>query len=176
MFLSVREMEIRKVHFDESFELGRIDFSAEQLRQVGALEASGTAVLLHNTGGQIRVKGRLRVRMEADCDRCLTQTAFEIDQPFDLFYKPESAEEEAEEVEIDEGEAEIGYYEGLGLQLEDLLHEQILLALPMQRVCRESCLGICPICGANRNEKVCDCEEKPVDDRWGALRDIKVTG
>ena len=50
---------------------------------------------------------------------------------------------EEEEVKIDAGEAEIGFYED-GLELEDILREQVLLALPMQRVCSEACKGICP--------------------------------
>ena len=76
-------------------------------------------------------------------------------------------------VEINQGESEIGFYEGEGLELEDILREQVLLALPMQRVCTESCKGICPGCGKNRNETVCDCRPA-VDDRWGALRNLEL--
>jgi len=44
--------------------------------------------------------------------------------------------------------------------------------LPMQRVCREDCKGICPFCGANRNEVACECHIKPADDRWRALEKL----
>jgi uncharacterized protein len=66
----------------------------------------------------------------------------------------------------------MGFYEGAGLELEELLREQVLLMLPMQRVCSSDCKGICPVCGRDRNEAGCDCREKTVDDRWGALRNI----
>ena len=79
-----------------------------------------------------------------------------------------------EEVEIDEGEAEIGFYEDGGMELEDILREQVLLALPMQRVCSEVCKGICPVCGKNRNETECDCKLESHDDRWGALRNLEL--
>jgi uncharacterized protein len=79
-----------------------------------------------------------------------------------------------EEVEIDEGEAEIGFYEGGGLELQDILREQILLALPMQRVCSQVCKGICPACGKNRNEAACDCKPDSANDRWGALRNLEI--
>jgi uncharacterized protein len=79
-----------------------------------------------------------------------------------------------EEIEIDAGDAEIGFYEGGGIELEDILREQVLLALPMQRVCSESCKGICPVCGKNRNETDCGCHVEGTDDRWGALRNLKV--
>jgi uncharacterized protein len=58
------------------------------------------------------------------------------------------------------------------MELEDVLREQILLQLPMQRICQDDCKGICPICGRNRNETACDCRVEPADDRWGALRNI----
>jgi uncharacterized protein len=58
------------------------------------------------------------------------------------------------------------------MELEDILREQILLLLPMQKVCREACKGICPICGRNRNETDCQCKVETVDDRWQALRNI----
>ena len=76
MFLSIKELEVRRIRFDESFEPGKIDFSGSELRQAGQLHTQGTATLLENTGGEIRVKGRYRVEMEADCDRCLARAAF----------------------------------------------------------------------------------------------------
>ena len=85
--------------------------------------------------------------MAAECDRCLGRARFPLDAGFDLFYRPMSFIAREEEVEIDEGEAEIGFYEGGGIELEDILREQVLLALPMQRVCSDLCKGICPVCG-----------------------------
>ena len=112
------------------------------------------------------------MEMVAQCDRCLARTRFPLQAGFDLYYRPASDVPEEEEVKIDAGEAEIGFYED-GLELEDILREQVLLALPMQRVCSESCKGICPGCGQNRNETACDCKPA-VDDRWGALRNLEL--
>jgi uncharacterized protein len=95
-----------------------------------------------------------------------------IDVKFDLFYCPVETEMPQSEREIDSGEAEIGYYEGDGVELEDIVREQILLMLPLQWVCSEDCKGICPVCGQNRNSSACACKEVPVDDRWSALRNI----
>jgi uncharacterized protein len=172
MFLSIKEMELRKVRFDETFQPGQVDFSGAEVRQAGPLHAAGTAELLANTGGEVRIRGRFDVEMESDCDRCLAAARFPLHADFDLFYRPMSDIAREEEIEIDEGEAEIAFYEGGGMVLEDMLREQILLALPMQRICREDCLGICPVCGGNRNENPCDCKPQTGDDRWGALRKL----
>jgi uncharacterized protein len=173
MFLSVKEMEVRKVRFDVTLPPGEIDFAGEDLVQLTALEAIGEAELLEETDGQLRIQGRYTVEMEAECDRCLCRARFPLDQTFDLFYQPTAALKRVDEVEIDTLEAEIGFYLGDGIELEDILLEQVLLALPMQKTCSEECRGICPECGANRNEGDCKCAPKPADNRWGALRDLK---
>jgi uncharacterized protein len=174
MFLSVKEMELRKIRFDETFQRGQIDFSGDALEQVAPLHAVGSAEVLAHSGGEIRILGGYQVEMTAECDRCLGRARFTLDARFDLFYRPVSDIAREEEVSIDEGEAEIGFYEGGGMELEDILHEQIMLALPMQRVCAETCRGICPVCGKNRNETTCDCKTSEHDDRWGALRDLNL--
>jgi uncharacterized protein len=167
-------MELRKIRFDETLQPGQIEFASENLEQVTPLHAVGSAELLKNTGGELRIQGRYTVEFTAPCDRCLVSARHPLDAGFDLFYQPASVIARDEEIEIDEGEAEIGFYEGGGLELEDILREQILLALPMQRVCREDCKGICPVCGQNRNQSACDCSTGKADDRWGALRKLEI--
>jgi uncharacterized protein len=172
MFLSVKEMELRKVRFDETFEPGQIDFSGEGIEASSPLRAIGVAELLPHTEGEVRVQGRYTVEIVTQCDRCLTEARFPLDAAFDLFYRPASTIAVEEEVEIDEGEAEIGFYEGDGLELEVILLEQVLLSLPMQRVCSEDCPGLCPVCGKNRKESHCDCRIEKADDRWRALKNL----
>lgn len=171
MFFSVREMEARKLEFETSFRPGEIEFVGKQLRQRADLQVSGSAEWIEATG-EIRVRGRIKGQFEADCDRCLEPVLFPADTCFDLFYRPVDQEASRSEREIDSGEAEIGYYEGEGLELEDIVREQVLLTLPLQWVCMEDCKGICPVCGQNRNTTCCNCKTVAVDDRWSALRNF----
>jgi uncharacterized protein len=150
MFLSVKELELRKISFDKLFEPGQIEFTGEDLEQGSPLHAIGSAELLPESGGQMHVRGNYTVEMMAQCDRCLAPVRFPLKAEFDLYYRPASDVPQEEEVKIDAGEAEIDFYED-GLELEDILREQVLLALPMQRVCSETCKGICP--GAGRTER-----------------------
>jgi uncharacterized protein len=149
-----------------------VEFLDPKLRQAEPLRAAGKAELVTEMLGEIRVKGHVAVRMEADCDRCLEPAAFPIDSDFELYYRP-VAEGYGEEKAIDQSEAEMGFYEGEGLELDDVLREFVILALPMQRLCGESCKGICPVCGQNRNQKQCSCQVVPANDRWAALRQLK---
>src|SRR5689334_17457808 len=103
MFLSVKEMEVRKIRFDETFDPGQIDFAGEDLEQASPLRATGSAELLAHSDGEVRVQGRYTVEMTAECDRCLGRARFPLEARFDLFYRPMSYIARDEEIEIDEG-------------------------------------------------------------------------
>ena len=109
MFLSVKEMELRKVRFDETFAPGQIDFSEEFLQQDTPLRVVGAAELLPHTEGEIRIQGKYSVEMASVCDRCLGAARYPLDAAFDLFYRPISFIARNEEVEIDEGEAKSAF-------------------------------------------------------------------
>ncbi|HLW77475.1 MAG TPA: DUF177 domain-containing protein [Bryobacteraceae bacterium] len=169
MFFHVRDLEVDAAGFDVELAPGSIEFFDPKLRQSGALKARGKAELVTGALGEIRVTGHLAAAFEADCDRCLEPARFPIDSEFELYYRPVE-EGYGEEHAIDAGEAEMGFYEGDGIELNDVLREFVLLALPMQRVCSENCKGICPVCGRNRNLTDCDCHAESLDDRWASLR------
>lgn len=172
MFFSIQDLERKRIHFDTAFAPGEIQFLEEHVRQSGPIAVNGTAELLNNTLGEIRVRGRLSGQMEGECDRCLEAATFPVDSSFDSYYRPAETAPEHEEVRIDEGEAEIAFYDGDGVRLEDVLREHILLQLPMQFVCSEACKGICPHCGQNLNKGTCDCRREMVDERWSALKNL----
>lgn len=178
MLLSIKEMEVRKLRFAESWEPNGFDFSDSEVRNKLPLVAEGVAELLPHTGGEVRVHGRIRTEVDTECDRCLGRASFKIDAPFDLFYRPLNVgthlQQETAEEALDEGEAEMGFYELPGLELEDIIREQVALQLPMQKLCSPACKGICPICGVNRNETACACQPPSGDDRWMALKDLHV--
>lgn len=174
MFLSVKELEVRKVHFLKDFSPGEIDFLEASVRQVTPLHVDGEAELISETLAEIRIQGKLAVEMECNCDRCLEPTRYPIDSQFDLFYRPMTDDEVPGEVRLDAGDTETSFYTGDGIELEEVLREHILLMLPMQKLCREDCKGICPQCGQNQNIALCSCDARPGDDRWLALREVKL--
>lgn len=173
MFFNLRELELRKAPFDEEFAVGEIDFDSNFLRQIGPIHATGVGELLSNTLGEVRVSGHVSAHFEVSCDRCLEPIKATVERDFELFYRPAPEEDVPHELEIDDGEAEIGFYEGLGFELKDVLREFILLGMPMQQICTENCQGICPKCGHNRNSGPCNCVDEPVNERWSALREWK---
>jgi uncharacterized protein len=178
MFIKIKDLELRKLEFDETIAPGVIDFG-EDLVQKTPLRATGRAELIReNRGGRnvvddIRLVGSVSTEIENPCARCLEPVHNTVSEKFDLIYRPLGVDAKGDEVAISEAETEIGYYQGEGLLLEDALKEQVLLALPVKQVCRSNCKGLCPQCGKNLNEESCDCVATMPDPRWSALEDIR---
>jgi len=178
MFIEIRQLELHPVEFKEELHPGVIDFGPD-LKQSGGLHTSGRAQLVEEHHGKhkvikdIRVHGKLAVRLEASCARCLEPVAHNVAREFDLLYRPLGADAGQEELSVTSAEAEVSYYQGEGLPLEDLLREQLLLAVPLKTICRDDCRGLCPHCGKNLNAGPCSCSQPVEDTRWAALKDLR---
>ena len=178
MFIKVKELELRKLEFDESLDPGAIELGPD-ITQTGSLKTTGRAELVRENRGarktvdDIRLVGAFSTEIELRCARCLDPVANAVSESFDLIYRPQGVDAVAEEASISSAETEIGYYQGEGLLLEDVLKEQILLALPVKQVCKAGCKGLCPHCGMNLNTESCNCAVTMPDMRWSALEDIR---
>jgi uncharacterized protein len=121
------------------------------------------------------VTGRVRTRLLLFCGRCLEPFDLPVDALFDLRYVPQpepvgpSAEHERE---IAEDDLTTAFYREGVLDIQDLLREQFLLALPMKPLCDEGCRGLCPQCGANLNRTECGCRPAWEDPRLAPLKTL----
>ena len=114
----------------------------------------------------VLVSGTVTGPLVGECGRCLDPltSSLEVDLQ-ELYAYPES--------ETTEDEA--SRMEGDYLDLEPVLRDAVVLALPLTPLCREDCGGLCVVCGAKRDEVDCGHEDAPVDPRWAALNDLNVT-
>jgi len=166
------------MEFNEEFQPGTIDLGSEAT-QVGPLKSDGRATLIPEHDGRgsvlndIRVVGKLTTKLDIPCARCLESVPYKVDRTFELLFRPHSVNVGPDEAEMQDKDAEIAFYQGDGVELEDILREQILLAVPIKTVCREECKGLCPQCGKNLNAGECQCEPLAGDPRWNALKDLR---
>jgi uncharacterized protein len=178
MFIEIHELEQHPIDFEEEIAPGVLDLG-EDLRQVDALRTAGRAQLVEEQHGKhrivkdIRIDGSLDTRVQLLCARCLEPVVQDVSHKFDLLYRPQGTDAGREELSVTSAEAEVSYYQGEGLLLEDVLQEQVILALPLKAICRDDCRGLCPHCGKNLNVEQCGCTEPVEDPRWQALKDIR---
>ncbi len=112
--------------------------------------------------GGVSVRGTVSAPWTAPCRRCLApaQGVVEVD---------------VRELFTADGDREETYPLGDDhLDLEPLVRDAVLLELPPAPLCRPDCAGICPVCGADRNESRCACAP-PADVRWAALDVLRVS-
>lgn len=170
MFLDVKELAVRKARIQKTYPVGTIDFHTGDFKQLEPLEVRATAELVE---GQIRISGHLHTRLELVCSRCLEPVVEDLSRDFDLFYRPVSTIAKEEEVHLKLDDTEVGFFQGEGMFLADVLAEQVNLAIPMKVICRGDCRGLCPQCGVNLNSEECRCETHSTDPRLAPLARFK---
>ena len=107
------------------------------------------------------------------CSRCVEPFPFASSSEFHLRFRSRPVSAENAEVEITPDELDIEFYTERSIPLRHLAAEQVQLSIPMKPLCTESCLGLCPKCGANQNGDGCSCQQPAGDERWGALAGIR---
>jgi len=122
-------------------------------------------------GAGLRVKGTVETRLRLTCSRCLEVFTLPVRCPFDVTYSP--IVPDGDEVELGARDLTVGHLEGDTVDLAEMVHEQVLLGLPMAPVCAPECKGLCPRCGANLNGGPCGCEARAADPRFDALRKLR---
>ena len=178
MFIEIEELERHPIDFREEFPAGALDLGPDA-KQIEPLSTGGRAQLVqehhskHHVINDIRLDGKLSTTLELTCARCLEPVTEKVDRAFDLLYRPQGTDGGKDELSVTTAEAEVSYYQGEGLLLEDVIREQVLLAVPLKAVCREDCLGLCPQCGKNLNLEKCSCRVAMEDPRWSALKDLR---
>ena len=118
----------------------------------------GWYVLVDN---KLTINLTLTVDINFKCDRCLTDVKKHFEIKVAEMFVPRSEQ-------LDDQDEFV--YDKSVIDISDLLHERLLLALPMTVLCKEDCKGLCPKCGKNLNLGKCDCvldedvEEESEDD------------
>lgn len=123
-------------------------------------------VITHLERGKVLVKADLELTLQAACDRCLAEVPVSLDLHAErVVFSPELAEETEEADDQD-------FVDGYELDVDAFAHDIIIGNWPAKILCKESCKGICPVCGQNRNVRECGCDSFVPDPRMAVIQDI----
>ncbi|MDC0708996.1 DUF177 domain-containing protein [Stigmatella sp. ncwal1] len=155
-----------------------------------ATQPSTLHASFRKVSGGVLLQANFTAHVAAPCKRCLADVTLDVPVSFTLNLVPESLargegvggkDEAADDrnpaerggsFELEDTDQEV--FDGKTIDLDPIVREQVLLALPMNAVCREDCKGLCAQCGQNLNEKLCGCQPKVVDPRLAPLMNIKL--
>jgi uncharacterized protein len=135
---------------------------------------------LYADGSHAFASGTFKGGLTVACSRCINPVHLEIDEKVRVtFMPPEEMPADDEEaagedgLEVAAGDLDVFPFDGERIDLEPLLREQFVLAVPFAPLCSDTCKGLCPQCGIDLNTGTCACE-KPVDPRLAALKGLKL--
>jgi uncharacterized protein len=168
-------------------ELGRRPGSQRELsRTVPAPADLGIEVLQVPEGSPVELDLRLEAVMEGvlvtgtahaslagECARCLEpitasdRSSIEVELQ-ELYVYEDHALPEGEDDEVSTLQDDL-------VDLEPLLRDAVVLALPFQPLCRDDCPGLCPECGARLADDPDHAHDAAIDPRWAALADLTRT-
>jgi uncharacterized protein len=157
--------------FDEVYSPEELSLEDEFARLASRVRVTGRA---SRKRGEVEVRGSLDTSVELPCDRCVAPVLIPVNVDFkaELGFADANAGG-AEATELQDADMDFSTIEGDAVDLDEIVREQILLALPARQLCGEDCKGLCANCGAKRNEGDCGCEQKLIDPRWSALAALK---
>jgi uncharacterized protein len=138
---------------------------------------------LYAEGTHAFAAGTFKGHVLVACSRCVGEVDLAIDERLRVTFLPpsempaddgvEAGQDDGDGAEVDEGDLDLFPFDGETIDLEPLLREQFVLAVPYAPLCREDCKGLCPQCGIDLNSGTCACEP-PIDPRLAALKGLKI--
>jgi len=116
--------------------------------------------------GKVKVDGSFEITLLIPCDRCLKVVETKIS------CVTESVLCSNEAADTDNGDDELSYFEGHEFYVDEFVALSVLMNMPSKVLCRESCRGLCPVCGNDLNEHDCGCDSFVPDPRMARIADI----
>lgn len=156
--------------FSQTYATGELEFDDPELRLIEPVTVRGQVL---RKPGQIELRGELHTKVAIPCGRCLKEVETGIDVKFAERFAATGSWQGAVQHELTEEDLDLGLVDE-AVELDDLIKEEIQLALPGHVLCQESCKGICPVCGVDRNVTDCGCEKQQIDSRWEKLKDLQL--
>ena len=142
------------------------DLDLDMARLLGDIRLDG---VVESVVDGLLVRGVVSADVEMACARCLMDLRSAISADVvELFTDPAEAEL-AEDVDP-------GYEISDGtIDLDTMLRDALVPAVPYRPLCREDCKGLCAQCGVNRNDTDCNCVDVNTDARWAALEGLRLS-
>jgi len=173
MRIELASLEGPRAGFAHVYAPGELDLEDEWVRLLTPPEVSGQ---IRREGRRAKVDGKVAAQLQLECDRCLNPIEFPVASGFELEYvTPEEYQAlHATDAnsELTEEDLDLSVFDGEVIDIDELVREELLLAVPTHLLCRENCKGVCPICGSDRNSIDCQCENQEGDPRWAGLKKL----
>lgn len=137
-----------------------------------SLCVSGTLKRKGETKAELQ--GRLAVDLQLECDRCLALYELKVDTALHLLFEVETESSwQLKDLECTLAPVDTIALAEPMIDLNEVVRQQLILTLPMKKLCSEECKGICAHCGCNLNQVLCECAHKHSKSPFAILAHLK---
>ncbi|MEW5993713.1 MAG: DUF177 domain-containing protein [Candidatus Zixiibacteriota bacterium] len=172
MILNLRDFKEFPAHVFLRGDPQQLAMDYESVRGVDSVAAE---LDIQKSGEEFYCQGRVTAAVRLECARCLGEFAVNIGNNTDFIICSEDLYRSRSEKATDD--EDYAFFQGADLQadISDVVRQAIILSIGLKPLCSENCRGLCPVCGANRNETACTCRQEAIDPRWEALQRFRNT-
>lgn len=146
------------LNFENDLTFEKTEFLGSVYEFSGPLHVVGK---IENISGSLLLTAGVIGKIKSECARCGKKV--ELDISYDIRDYLVQNEAEAEEAVL---------LDGTLLDLDEVVLNNFYVNVPSKILCSPDCKGLCPHCGANMNEKECDCEKDNIDPRLAVIDDL----
>ena len=134
------------------------------------------SVHLMRWGIDVKVTGEVETELVLTCDRCLKEFPFPVKGNINVLLEPVATLSRLkEEVRLTKDDLDVIFFDGVTVEVDEVVREEILLAVPMRKLCHEACQGLCPVCGQDLNQGRCQCKPAAKDSPFAILKKLVVS-
>lgn len=154
------KLELRQIFESDSIKRNfDYEFSVEDDLIPSPVSVSG---YIKNSSGIVSVSATADLTVSTQCAKCAKQICKKLTVPVEHYLTAQLNNEDNDDYIL---------VEDMVLDLDELVSEDIFLALPSRFLCKPDCKGLCPMCGKDLNEGKCDCK-KQIDPRLSVLQQL----
>ncbi len=154
MRIDLRELPDGASRLEYELEAPSIGLTPQELTPQGPLFLR---LSLDRRGDEIWIRGALQLVAIQQCSRCLADFPERLELDFEVFCAKVQNPNVLSPRAVDEEDGGVHFHDGRVLSIDEEIREAVILGLPMKPLCKESCAGLCPRCGEDRNLGPCRC-------------------
>jgi uncharacterized protein len=164
--------EGKEISLDELTPIALQGPHGEEEQEIRLDSAVTGSLSLRRTPKGIEATGRMRTAVSLHCARCLKEFALPIVSEFEEFFILMHYAPREEDKELLNDDMDVSFLPEEGIDLRDIVEEQIWLNIPMKPLCHDRCMGLCSVCGTDLNLGECGCDRRYSDPRFAVLKTL----
>lgn len=149
----------RNKKIDYNFEMSQFKFEGDIINPIGSCQVVGEIL---SDSDILILNAKIKVDLEMICSRCLETFIYPIDIDIEERFTTNSTSQDDEAVVV---------YDDV-LDITEVVETIIISTIPIKRICKDDCKGLCQECGCNLNFNTCSCNNEDVDIRFEALKGL----